>query len=292
MISSMTGFGRYEYVEGNRKVIVEIKSVNHRYLDLSLKLSKRITALDQKIRNRIKESIGRGKVDVYVHYEEAADDNYDIRYNAHIAQAYISNMRKMQADFGITDDITTTKIAMMPDVFELVPVIRNEDELFDTVSVALDKALEQFLESRRIEGDKLKTDLIGKMNEMSGYVEEIELKSPQIIEAYRTRLTEKVGQLLGDTQIDESRIATEVTIYADKICVDEEVVRLKSHVKEVIRTLETEDAVGRKLDFLAQELNREANTILSKSTNAELADVGISLKTLIEKVREQIQNVE
>ncbi len=292
MISSMTGFGRYEYTEGNRKVIVEIKSVNHRYLDMSLKLSRRISALEQRIRAKVKEKVGRGKLDIYVHYEEPADDNFDIRYNAHIAEAYINNMRKMQQEFGITDDISVTKVAAMPDVFELVPVIKDEEDMMATVSVALDKALSLFIESRRIEGDKLKTDLLSKLEEMSGYVDEIEALSPQIITAYRTRLTEKVQELLDNQAVDESRIATEVTIYADKICVDEEIVRLKSHIKEVTRTLSEEDAVGRKLDFLAQELNREANTILSKSTNAELADIGISLKTLIEKIREQIQNVE
>ncbi len=292
MPSSMTGFGRHEYVSGTKKIIVEIKSVNHRYLDLSVKLSKRITSLDQKIRTRVKEAIGRGKVDVYIHYEEAADENYEIRYNPAIANAYLTNMRAMAEELGVTDDITVTKLAAFPDVFEVISATHDENELWDTVVPALDIALQQFVESRRIEGEKLKTDLVAKMHEMRGLVEEIEKKSPEIVKAYKERLFAKVEELAENKQIDETRIATEVVLFADKICVDEEIVRLKSHIDEVIRTLETEDAVGRKLDFLAQEMNREANTILSKSTDVIIADVGISIKTLNEKVREQIQNLE
>ena len=292
MPSSMTGFGRHEYINGTKKIIVEIKSVNHRYLDLSVKLSKRITALDQKIRNRIKESVGRGKVDIYIHYEEAADDNFEIRYNKQIAEAYLNNMRSMAQDFGVADDITVTKLSLMPDVFELVPTVREEEELWQDVSAALDAGLEAFSDSRRIEGDKLKRDLIEKMHEMADNVAIIEENAPAIIEAYKKRLYAKLNELADNQKIDESRIATEVVLFADKICVDEEIVRLKSHIEEVVRTLETEEAVGRKLDFLAQEMNREANTILSKSTDVLVADVGITLKTLIEKVREQIQNLE
>ncbi len=292
MASSMTGFGRYEYINGTKKIIVEIKSVNHRYLDLSVKLSKRITALEQKIRTRVKESVGRGKVDIYIHYEESADENYEIRYNPQIAEAYLVNMRAMARDLGITDDISVTKLATFPDVFEVVNVTQDEKELWENVKTALDIALQQFVESRRIEGDKLKIDLITKMHEIRGLVDTIEENSPAIVKAYKERLFAKIEELAENTQIDESRIATEVVLFADKICVDEEIVRLKSHVDEVIRTLETEDAVGRKLDFLAQEMNREANTILSKSTDVLVADLGISIKTLIEKVREQIQNLE
>ncbi len=292
MPSSMTGFGRYEYMNGSKKIIVEIKSVNHRYLDLSIKLSKRITSLEQKIRNCIKEAVGRGKVDVYIHYEEAADDNYEIRYNPQIAKSYLVNMRAMAEELGVTDDITVTKLSSFPDVFEVVAAAKDDTMLWDHVKTALDIALQQFGESRRIEGEKLKTDLVAKMHELRSFVVAIEEQSPAIVEAYKKRLFAKIEELAEHTQVDESRIATEVVLFADKICVDEEIVRLKSHIDEVIRTLETEDAVGRKLDFLAQEMNREANTILSKSTDVVIADVGISMKTLIEKVREQIQNLE
>ncbi len=292
MASSMTGFGRYEYINGTKKIIVEIKSVNHRYLDLSVKLSKRITSLEQKIRTSIKEAVGRGKVDIYIHYEEAADENYEIRYNPQIAETYLVNMRTMAEELNVTDDITVTKLASFPDVFEVITAAKDETELWDSVKTALDVALQQFMESRRIEGEKLKTDLIAKMHEIRNFVETIEENSPAIVKAYKDRLFAKIEELAGNMQVDESRIAAEVVLFADKICVDEEIVRLKSHIDEVIRTLETEDAVGRKLDFLAQEMNREANTILSKSTDVIIADLGISIKTLIEKVREQIQNLE
>ena len=292
MASSMTGFGRYEYISGTKKVIVEIKSVNHRYLDLSVKLSKRITALDQKIRSRVKESVGRGKVDIYVHYEESADDNYQIRYNPEIAKAYLMNMRAMAEELGVADDITVTKLSALPDVFEVVTASRDEQELWETVHPALDIALQQFAESRRIEGDKLKTDLVAKMHEMRTFVDMIEEKSPEIVDAYKERLFAKVKELAENQQIDETRIATEVVLFADKICVDEETVRLKSHIAAMKAELNKGGAVGRKLDFIAQEMNREANTILSKAGDILTSDLGVALKTVIEKIREQIQNIE
>ena len=292
MISSMTGFGHAERVDGTKRIVVEIKSVNHRYLDLGVKTSRRISSLEPAIRDYLKRRIGRGKVDAYVHYEESADDTYTIRCNEKLARAYVENMARLAQEFSLDNDLTVTKLASYPDVLELVPEEKDGSELSDLILSVVGDACGQFLESRRTEGEKLRQDLMEKLSEMSGYVDTIEAKSPEIIRDYKARLVQKVEELMGDAQIDESRIATEVTIYADKLCVDEELVRLKSHVREMADTLSGADAVGRKLDFLAQEMNREANTILSKSTDAAVAETGISLKTLIEKIREQVQNLE
>ena len=288
MISSMTGFGHFERVEGTKRVVVEIKSVNHRYLDLSVKTSRRISSQEPAVREYLKKRIGRGKVDVFVHYEES----YTIRYNEKLARAYVENMAKMAEEFSLENDMTVSKLASYPDVFELVAEEKDESELTELILSAVEGACDKFLESRRLEGENLRKDLLDKMEQMSGLVQKVEEKSPQIIEEYKARLTQKIEELMGDKQIDEARIATEVTIYADKVCVDEELVRLKSHIKEMTGALSSADAIGRKLDFLAQEMNREANTILSKSTDAQVAELGIALKTLIEKIREQVQNLE
>ena len=292
MISSMTGFGHFERVEGTKRVVVEIKSVNHRYLDLSVKTSRRISSQEPAVREYLKKRIGRGKVDAFVHYEESADETYTIRYNEKLARAYVENMAKMAEEFSLENDMTVSKLASYPDVFELVAEEKDESELTELILSAVEGACDKFLESRRLEGENLRKDLLDKMEQMSGLVQKVEEKSPQIIEEYKARLTQKIEELMGDKQIDEARIATEVTIYADKVCVDEELVRLKSHIKEMTGALSSADAIGRKLDFLAQEMNREANTILSKSTDAQVAELGIALKTLIEKIREQVQNLE
>ncbi len=292
MISSMTGFGRCEKVSGTKRVVVELKSVNHRYLDVNIKTSRSITALEPAIREYLKKNIGRGKVDAYVHYEQSADETYTIRYNDKLARAYVENMEAMAKEFGIVNDVTVSSLASYPDVFELVAEERDEKELSEMVLEVVGAACDKLLESRRIEGENLKADLILKAQEMDSMVDAIKERSPDIIAEYKERLTQKISELIENGRIDDSRIAAEVTIYADKICVDEEIVRLYSHVKEMKKTLETGEAVGRKLDFLAQEMNREANTILSKSQDPQIAQLGIELKTLIEKIREQVQNLE
>ena len=292
MIKSMTGFGHGEYAIDSEKVTVEIKSVNHRYLDLNLKLPKKFSAFENQIRNRLKTDLSRGKVDLYVCYESSADRNYSIQYNPLIASEYYNNLKQMAQDLGLSEDITATRLAQFPDVFEIRETGADEDQLWDLLSHALDLALEQFIENRENEGARLKEDLLDKLSQMEEQVAFIESRSPQILEEYKERLRRKIEELLEDRQIDENRIAMEVTLYADKICVDEEIVRLKSHIREAREALEKMDEVGRKMDFLAQELNRESNTILSKSTDVEIADCGITLKTLIEKIREQIQNLE
>lgn len=292
MIKSMTGFGRYEYVDEKRKFTVEIKSVNHRYLDVNIKMPKKLNFFESSIRNLLKEYIERGKVDLYITYEDYTEDNYSLKYNSSLAGEYLKYLRQMAEEYGLDDDIRVSTLSRYPDVFVMEEQGIDEKELWSGLEKAIRGACEMFVASRINEGENLKNDLIAKLDNMISYVDFIEERSPVIMKEYRTRLEEKIQEILGDRQIDEGRIATEVTIYADKICVDEEMVRLRSHIQATKDALLEGGSIGRKLDFIAQEMNREANTTLSKANNLEIADVGINLKTDIEKVREQIQNIE
>ena len=292
MIKSMTGFGRCEICEDNRKFTVEMKSVNHRYLDVNLKMPKKLNFFEAAIRNLLKEYIQRGKVDVFITYEDLGQEKVSIRYNKDVAAKYLDYLRQMSADFGLEDDTKLSSLARFPEVFSMEEEEPDEEGIWKTLEKALRSAAEGFVAARVREGEALKTDLCAKLDEMKGYVDFIEERSPMILTEYRKRLEDKIHELLGDNQIDENRIATEVTIFADKICVDEETVRLRSHIEATKASLEEGGSIGRKLDFIAQEMNREANTILSKTTDITISDIGINLKTDIEKVREQIQNIE
>lgn len=292
MIKSMTGFGRCEVTEGNRKYTVEIKSVNHRFLDVNIKMPKSLNFFDSTIRTLLKEYMERGKVDIYITYEDFSEERFSLKYNEELAGEYLFHLRTMAEKFGLEDDIRVSTLSRYPDVFTMEQLETDEKEIWMGLEKALRGACVQFVESRIAEGEHLKTDLFSKLDNMLVYVDFIEERSPVIMKDYRERLECKVRELLGDRQIDDARIATEVTIFADKICVDEEMVRLRSHIKSTKAALEAGGSIGRKLDFIAQEMNREANTILSKANNLEISDMGINLKTDIEKVREQIQNIE
>lgn len=292
MIKSMTGFGRCEVVDEKRKFTVELKSVNHRYLDVNIKMPKKLNFFESTIRNLLKEYIERGKVDVYITYEDYTEDNFSLKYNATLAGEYLKHLREMSEEFGLDFDIRVSTLSRYPDVFVMEEQTMDEKELWSGLEKAIRGACEQFVESRITEGENLKNDLIDKLDNMLTYVDFIEERSPQIMKDYRTRLEDKIHELLEDRQIDDARIVQEVTIFSDKVCVDEETVRLRSHIKTTKDTLEQGGSIGRKLDFIAQEMNREANTILSKANNLEISDTGINLKTDIEKVREQIQNIE
>ena len=292
MLKSMTGYGRSEIISGDKKITVEIKTVNHRYCDIAIKLPKKLISLENGIRNVIKQYIGRGKVDVYVSYEDYSNMNLLVKYNAELAREYLLNLEKMSQDFGIDNDIRVSTLSRYPDVLTLEEQAVDEDELWEFVEEAVKKALSHLIEARVLEGENLKKDLHTKLEGMLALVNSIEERSPNIITEYREKLKAKVAELLGDTQLDESILATEITIFADKICVDEETVRLRSHILNMKQTLDESDNVGRKLDFIAQEMNREANTILSKANDIEVSNIAIDLKTEIEKIREQIQNIE
>ena len=292
MIQSMTGFGRGEAANEKYKVTIEMKSVNHRYLDLSVRLPRKLNFYDPAIRNQVKEFAKRGKIDIFVSMEQLQENAESIQYNPQIAAAYLSGISQMADEFSIDGTIQAYQLARFPDVFTKAEEDDNEEEWIPIVTQALRDACEKFAESRRIEGEKLAKDLSAKLDHISDLVDKIETRSPQIVEEYRKKITEKVEQLLGDTQIDENLLATEIVMFSDKICVDEEMVRLRTHVEHVKETLAVGENIGRKLDFLIQEMNREANTTLSKANDSEVSEYGIDLKTEIEKIREQIQNIE
>ncbi len=292
MIRSMTGFGRCEKATDQYKISVEMKAVNHRYLDLSIKMPKRFNYFESAIRTMLKDYIQRGKVDVFISYEDYTEKKLCLKYNGALAAEYVQYFRKMSEEFSIEDDVTAGLLGRMPEVLTMEQAPEDEDAVWKILSQAMEEAACQFVDSRTREGERLKEDLLVKLDYMTELVEYVERRSPGIVAEYRARLEDKVKELLGATAIDEGRIATEVTIFADKVCVDEETVRLKSHIKHTRDELTAGGPVGRKLDFIAQEMNREANTILSKANDMEVSDKAIALKTEIEKVREQIQNIE
>jgi len=292
MIKSMTGFGRCEISDVHCKFTVEIKAVNHRYLDINLKMPKKFSFFESSIRTVLKSYIQRGKVDIFITYEDFTENNVCIKYNKEVAEEYVKYLAQMAEDFSLENDIRVSALSRYPEVLTLEEQTVNEEELWKNLEKAVKGAAEEFVEARITEGENLKNDLLTKINGMLSHVDFITERSPQIVAAYRAKLEDKVRELLDDVQIDENRILTEVTLFADKICVDEEIVRLRSHIEHTKLTLEEGGSVGRKLDFIAQELNREANTILSKSNDLNTSNRAIDLKTEIEKIREQIQNIE
>lgn len=292
MIKSMTGFGRCETAENNRKFTVEMKSVNHRYLDVNIKMPKKLNFFESAIRGELKKYISRGKVDLFITYEDYSESNTNVHYNRDVAQEYLKYLRSMAEEFDLQDDISVSVLSKYPEVFTMEEVGVDEEELWKELKKALSGAAELFVESRIAEGGHLRVDLLAKLDGMLELVDFIARRSPQIVREYRQRLEERVRELLADAAVDETRLLTEVTIFADKACVDEEIVRLRSHIETTKKTLLEGGSIGRKLDFIAQEMNREANTILSKSNDLEISACGIELKTEIEKVREQIQNIE
>ena len=292
MIKSMTGFGRAENLQGNRKFTVEMKAVNHRYFDVSIKMPKKLSFFESAIRTLLKTYMQRGKVDVFITYEDFTEENVSLKYNEAVAAQYLKYYRQMADTFGLRDDISVSVLGSCPEVFTMEEQTVDEKEIWAVLEVALKQACEQFVESRITEGERLKEDLFDKLDGMIKDVDAIEDRYPQIMTEYREKLTLKVEELLGDAQMEEGRIAAEVILFADKICTDEETVRLRSHIESMREELLSGGSVGRKLDFLAQEMNREANTILSKANDLETSNRAINLKTEIEKVREQIQNIE
>ena len=292
MLKSMTGFGRSEIANERQKITVEMKAVNHRYCDINIKMPKKLSIFEAGIRNLLKKYIQRGKVDVFITYEDYTENNMVLKYNEELAAEYVGVLQRMSEQFGIENDVRVSSLSRYPDVLTLEEQTVDTDELWGVFDEALHKASEQFVETRLVEGENLKNDLISKLDGMLEAVDFIEKRSPEILVEHRQRLEAKVKELLGDSTIDESRIITETTIFADKICVDEEIVRLRSHITSTRKALVEGGSIGRKLDFIAQEMNREANTILSKANDLEVANRAIDLKTEIEKVREQIQNIE
>ena len=292
MIKSMTGFGRCEIQETERKITVEMKSVNHRYLDVAIKMPKKFNFFESAIRTELKNYISRGKVDVFITCEDYSEDSGSLKYNKALAKEYLTYLRQMAEEFELDNDIRVSTLSRYPDVFVMEEQNIDEEELWKDLQSSIKGAAENFVKTRIVEGENLLKDLNVKLDTMLAHVDFITERSPKLIQEYKEKLREKVRELLEDVQIDESRLYMEVTIFADKVCVDEELVRLRSHVESTKKELAGGGSIGRKLDFIAQEMNREANTILSKANDLEISARAIELKNEIEKVREQIQNIE
>lgn len=291
-LKSMTGFGRAEVSNDQYRLSVEVKSVNSRFLDLSIKMPKKFNALEANIRNTVKEYISRGKVDLFITYESFSEKGKALRLDLPLAKEYLESMRTLVNALGVEDNVKVTNLASLPDVLVLSEESEDDDAFWESLKPSLTGALKRFSETRVMEGENLQQDLLGKLAEMEAIVNRIDERSPEITATYEARLRAKVSELLEGTGIDEARIVQEVTIYSDKICTDEERVRLHSHIKNMRTKLQNGGLVGRELDFVAQEMNREANTTLSKANDLIVSEDAIGLKTLIEKIREQIQNLE
>mgnify|MGYP005770386779 FL=1 len=292
MIKSMTGFGRCEIQKESRKFTVELKSVNHRYLDVNIRMPKKLNFFETAIRTLLKSYANRGKIDIFITYEDISQAQVSVKYNAALAAEYLKYLRQMEEEFGLENDVRVSTLSRYPEVFTMEEQSEDEEELWNGLKEALEGAFGQFVETRKAEGENLKKDILSKLDSLEKEIVFVEERSPQIVAEYRAKLEDKMKELLADTQIEDSRIAAEVILFADKICTDEEVVRLKSHIQHMRNTLEEKEGIGRKLDFIAQEMNREANTILSKANDLDVSNHAITLKTEIEKIREQIQNIE
>lgn len=292
MIKSMTGFGRGETITQEAKIIVEIKAVNHRYCELNLKIPRKLNSLETVVRNYIKKTVQRGKLDVYISYEDLSDRDCLINCNLDMGKGYYQAIETLANTLGLPNRATAYEISRFPEVISLEDSKPDTDGIKEQLLNTLDMALERFSLSREEEGEHLKEDILAKLEGMLTNVAAVEKRYPQMISDYRVKLENKVKELLEEVNIDEARLATEVVIYADKICVDEETVRLRSHIAAMKGELTAGGSVGRKLDFIAQEMNREANTILSKVNDITISNTAIELKTDIEKIREQVQNIE
>lgn len=293
MIRSMTSFGRAQSEEGKGSYFsIEIKSVNHRYLDINVRMPRMMLALEEKIRNIISKKLNRGKVDVFINYKNYRNDVGKANLNMTLAKNYYECLKQIQNELGIIDDISTTKIARFPDVINLEEREENLENIFNEIYPLIESALNLMQGMRSKEGEKLKEDILSKIQIIEKYVEKIEKVADNIPKHYKKKLEERLSELLSGVDIDESRIALEVAILSDKAAVDEEITRLRSHLSQMKSTLDLDEPIGRKLDFIIQEMNREANTIASKSTDIDMTNNVIEVKNTIEKIREQVQNIE
>lgn len=291
MISSMTGFGRNEQMVSGRDIIVEIKSVNHRFFDFSARITHGYGFLEEKLKTSLQNTISRGKIDIFVSIDSLNNDN-KILVNHSIAQGYLAALRELQQRYGLQDDISVTSLARYPDIFTVRKAAEDENEIWSAVEMVLKGALESFLAMRKAEGARMKEDVVLHGKNVLALVERVEERSPQTVEEYRARLQERLKQLLGEADLDLQRVMNEAAVYADKVSVAEETVRIRSHIAQFFKMIESGGAVGRKLDFIVQEMNREANTIGSKCVDAEIAHMVVDIKAELEKIREQIQNIE
>nr|WP_319488057.1 YicC/YloC family endoribonuclease [uncultured Caproiciproducens sp.] len=292
MIKSMTGFGRCEEVINGRDVIIEIKSVNHRYFEYSSRITRGYGFLDEKLKTYLQSKISRGKVDVYASIETMEDTDAQVLVNHSLAAGYVNALRELAQRYKLRDDISVGTVSRYSDIFTIHKAPEDEQIIWDSVRKVTDKALNAFIKMRETEGERLKADVLQRAETILQAIGKIEERSPQTVSEYQQKLTQKISEMLSDTNIDEQRILTETAIFADKIAVSEETVRLRSHFDQFSHMLNANEAIGRKLDFIVQEMNREANTIGSKCIDSQIAYMVVDIKAEIEKIREQIQNIE
>ncbi len=292
MVRSMTGFGRAQASVEGFNITVEIRSVNHRYFEFYAKMPRAYSFLEEKIKSLLSSGISRGKVECSVQLEATADESVVVSVNEPLAKGYVNAVKEISEKFGIQDDLTALSVARFSDVLQISKAPVDEDELWAKVSPVVSEALNEFIAMRETEGKKLSEDVLSRADTIINNVSYIEERSPETVKQYSEKLLEGMKTVLGDTQIDEQRILTEAAIYADKVAVAEETVRLRSHIEQLHTMLASNEAVGRKLDFLVQEINREANTIGSKAQDVDIARRVIDIKAEVEKIREQIQNIE
>ena len=292
MIKSMTGYGRAVETVNGREFTVELRSVNNRYLDCSVRLPRLLSFAEDVVKQAVKASVSRGKVDVFISLRTEAEDDVQVNLNRGVLEGYLNAMRQMVSDFGVKDDISVSTVSRLPEVFIVEKKEVDEDQLLSDLLQVVTKALEGYDAMRAREGAALDADLRSRGETILSLVSQVEEGNGQTVADYRTRLENKLREVLENTAIDESRILTEAAIFADKVAVDEETVRLRSHLQQMNSMLDGGGAIGRKLDFLLQEMNREANTIGSKCTDVKLARIVVDIKAELEKIREQTQNIE
>ena len=292
MIRSMTGFGRAQQTIGGRDILVEVKSVNHRYFEFSCRVPRAYGYLENRLKTYLQGKISRGKVDVGVSILTLEGQDAEVETNFELAKGYVSALRELGERLDVKDDLGLSALARFGDIFAVRKVAEDEERVWADVCQVLDEAAGRFVAMREVEGENMKADVLGRLDHILAQVEKVEARSPQTVEEYRTRLYTKLKEVLASTQIDEQRILTEAAIFAEKVAVAEETVRLRSHIDQFRQILALDEPVGRKLDFLVQELNREANTIGSKAQDVQIARIVVDIKSEIEKIREQIQNME
>ena len=292
MIKSMTGYGRAEGTVDGRDIVVEIKSVNHRYFEFSSRTSRGYNFLDEKLKSYLQGKIARGKVDVFLTIQTVEDVASEVHINHSLAAGYVNALRELQERYHLADDISVSVVARYADIFSVHNAPEDEDETWNAVRQVLDKALEHFFAMREAEGARMKADMEGRAAAILSLVEKIEERSPETVKEYQEKLQQRLEEMLQEAKVEEQRLVTEAAIFADKVAVAEETVRLRSHFEQMHEMLSSDQAVGRKLDFLVQEMNREANTIGSKAQDADIAHMVVDMKAEIEKIREQVQNVE
>ena len=292
MIKSMTGFGRGSHEDEHRSFTIEIKSVNHRYCDFNIKLPKNLISLEDKIRKIVGQSICRGKIDIFITQNTFKKEDTVAVFNQSLGDSYYACLQNIKKRYNICSDIPVSLIATFSGVINIKQLDEDIEELWNCLAIPLNSALELLLQMRKFEGSKLQENIILKCINIENSLNEIEKQAPLVEIEYKDKLRERIKVLLDDQNVDESRIAMEVAMFADKACIDEEIVRLKSHLNQMKVTLDMDEPVGRKLDFIVQEMNRETNTIGSKANNIEIVHLVLNIKNEIEKIREQIQNVE